>query len=143
MSSMTALLVAVAMLQDVPAALLVDEQNGEDIFPPHFQGVWAPNLRECSGDGLEIIEIQADRYFGYESDSRLLKLSGVVYHTAPDGQPAYTVVGLVAFSAEGEVGIGRIRFIRTGDYLYTSNPEAVTEEEQWQYRNIRCPDRAR
>lgn len=129
---------AIAQSQEAPEAQLEDELNGRDIFPAHFQGVWAPTPADCSGNALEVIEITADRHYGYESESVLLKSGGIIHHSAPDGRPAYTMNALVASSGEGQVSIGQLRLIRVGDTLYTSNPEVVSEAEQYSYPNIRC-----
>ena len=86
-----------------------------------------------------MIEITAELFSAYEARSVLLRSGGIVQQTAPDGRPAFAMNATVASSSEGEDSVGPLRLIRVGDILYTSNPEVVSEADQYSYPHIRCP----
>ena len=119
-------------------------QNGEkEVFAPAFRGRWADTLSDCGVDGLSAFEVAETRIDTYEGDSVLLNSTPMIHETAPNGQPAYTIVGLVASRGETEVGLGKVRMSRVGAALYMSNAEAVQEEDHFKsdYANVRCPNR--
>ena len=130
------LILLVLALQELAPAQLVTERGGHDIFPPAFQGRWAPDRDACADK--RAFSIAANRFSAYEWDAALLKSSGLIHQIAPDGRPAYTTLNLVAQSGEGEVGIARLRITRAGESLYVSNPEAVSEEAHWTHPNLPC-----
>lgn len=130
---------AIARSQEAPAAQPEEELTGREAFPAYFHGTWAPTLADCSAGGPEVIEITAEFFSGSEVRSVLLNSGRIVRRTAPDGRPAHVMNALVRSSSEGEVGTGRLRLIRVGDTLYTSNPAVVSERDQYSYPHIRCP----
>jgi hypothetical protein len=134
---------AMARSQEAPASPPGDELIGREAFPAIFHGVWATTLADCDGNRPEMIEITARLFSAYEARSVLLRGGGIRRQTAPDGRPAFAMNALVRSSSEGEVGNGRLRLIRVGDILYTSNPEVVSEADQYLYPHISCPQSPR
>ena len=130
---------AIARSQGAPAPPPEDELIGREAFPAIFHGVWATTLADCNGNRPEMIEITAQLFSAYEARSVLVSSGGILRQSAPDGRPAFAMNALVRSSSEGEISTGRLRLIRVGDILYTSNPEVVSEADQYSYPHIRCP----
>lgn len=121
-----------------PAQAAPDEH---DVIPAQYRGVWVTKLADCKADGADFLVIDDDHVFAYESTGRVLIASGDAYITGPAGQEAREVQVLLAWRSEGEVsGIGKLRLIRAGEKLYSSNPEEVPESKKWSYPNVRCPE---
>lgn len=133
-----ALLLALAPLSSESFKM---EENGRDVFPAPFRGLWAPSVGECGGDRQMVLTISADRVSAYESDGVLLKNAGLILESGPGGSDAYSTMALLAYSGEGEVGIGKFRVSRVGDALYTSNADVVPEDKHFarDRRMVRCP----
>jgi len=121
----------------LPAATLAQDRNPHDTIPIGFHGQWATTLSDCNE--VSMITIGEGRIEGYESDNKLLIASSVIHFSSPRGLNAQTVNLFVVSTVEGEVYQGRLRLTRSGDLLYMTNPELVSESEQWAYSNVRCP----
>jgi hypothetical protein len=145
---MIGILALLASLQ-IPESQLATVQNGKEVFPVAFRGVWSKSLKDCADENsIETVEITEDRIYGYEFDSLLIKAGAIYTHSDPANRTSSTgwansFVALTADRAETDVSWGKIRLSRLGNYLYMSQPEAVKEEEHLSltYRNVRCPQR--
>jgi hypothetical protein len=134
------LIAAMIALQSVPEAQLEWQKGRLRVLSVAFRGTWAPKMADCTGNGVEVVTVTATKLWFYEGDSKLLKISGVSHSDSPSGKPAYTLHALVGERELLEVGTGTVRLTLSGGKLYMSRPEAVTEQQQWQYGNIRCPE---
>jgi hypothetical protein len=115
----------------------LDEEN--EYYPAEFRGKWAPSQTACKQEvGEDVITIGRTKIWAYEADSKLLKLTPQISFTAPNGSDAETIIALVAERGETEVSIGKIRLTLSGNKLYTSRVDAVTEDQQWKYGNVKC-----
>lgn len=132
-----AILAATLTCSPVNAAPANDEV---EVYPTAFRGAWAPSVASCKDEtGEEVITIGTTKIRGYESDSKLLTLTPEIYSSAPSGAEAITVNALVAERGESEVAIGKLRLTLSAGKLYTSRLDAVSEDTQWKYPNVRCP----
>lgn len=132
------LLLAAQPIADVRLEL---ERNGREVFPEAFQGRWAKNSKECSKDGLLAFRITETHIYLYEGSEVLLKNGELSFESTDDGLEAPTVTSLVAYSdGEGDVGTGKIRLSRIGEFLHMSSPDEVSSRDHLtaQYRNVRC-----
>lgn len=134
---------AAIMMQTVPATDLEVEENEQPVFPKAFRGVWASTLKECTDEtALTAIRITRNRIYGYESNSVLLVITPVNYHSTPARREALTVTAFTAERGEDELGTGKIRLSRVGDKLHMSRADVVPEGEHFQqsFANVRCPE---
>lgn len=115
----------------------IDVENEE--YPADWRGTWAPSLADCGGDsGQNQITIGKTKIWTYEADSKLLKLTPIMYFSGPKGIEAKSIHALVAERGEMEIGTGKLRLTLAGGKLYTSRLNAVAEDDQWKYGNVRC-----
>ena len=129
------LVLALALAADpVP----VDDETEE--YPVEFRGTWAPTLAACKDESsLEMLTIGKTKIWGYEADSKLLKLTPIAYINGPNGADAKSINALTAERGESEIGIGKLRLSLSAGKLYTSRIDVVSEEDQWKHGNVRCP----
>jgi hypothetical protein len=113
-------------------------QGDRDIFPVEFRGRWASDKDACRDvDQKGIIHITAGRITAYESDAVLLKNS-LAFEQTPEGQPANTLLALVAESGEGELGLQTFRLSHSTDRHYFTR-DGTSPDQMWSYPLIRCP----
>lgn len=133
-------LAAMALALGTPATEPNPIDEEEEFYPAEFRGSWAPTLEACKAKyGEEIITVGRTKIWSYEADSKLLKITPVFFFTGPKGVDAKSVHAMVAERGETEVGIGKLRLTLAEGKLYTSRIDAVTEDQQWKYGNVKCP----
>lgn len=133
-------LAAMALAISASAAEPNPIDQEDEFYPAEFRGSWAPALAACKAEsGDEVITIGRTKIWSYEADSKLLKITPVIYFTGPKGVDAKSVHAVVAERGEDEVGVGKLRLTLSGGKLYTSRIDEVSEDQQWKYGNIKCP----
>lgn len=141
MKAVVALLAWAFASATAPAETYEDE---DETYPAHYRGSWAPTLASCSAEfGQGVITIGRTKIWSYEADSKLLKITPEFLFTGPNGVDAASVHAIVAERGETEVGIAKLRLTLAGGKLYTSRLDEVSDDEQWNFGNVKCPDRSR
>ena len=137
---MLALLMLLAAGQAVPADRLQWHSGDEEFFPVAFRGTWAPSPADCANGGAEVFEISATKLWFYEGDAKLIKISNVNHTESPGGVPAYTINAYAAYRELMDLSTGTVRLTLSAGRLYMTRADAVAEEKQWQYPNVRCAE---
>jgi hypothetical protein len=133
------LVAIIASAQSVPESQFEWQRDDDEFIPVAFRGTWAPTLADCKAGGAEVFSITAKKLWFYEGDAKLLKMSNVNYTSDPKGRPAYSINPLVAQRELMDLDTGIVRLTLSGGKLYMTRADAVSEDKQWQYANVRCP----
>ena len=135
------LLLLLAAAQEISDSQLEWQKGDEEFFPTAFRGTWAPSLADCTSDGEQVFQVSATKLWFYEGDAKLIKISNVNYTEGPGGVPAYTINAYAGYRELMDLSTGTVRLTLAGGKLYMTRPDAVAEEKQWQYANVRCPEK--
>jgi len=130
-----------AIAQEIPDTQLEWKSGDEEFFPLAFQGTWGPSLAGCSGVGEDVFTITRTKLWFYEGDAKLIKISNVSYGNGPGGAPAYTLNAYAGYRELMDLSTGTVRLTLFDGKLYMTRPDAVPEDQQWQYPSVRCPKR--